>query len=171
MPATEDTATVGSRLKTELKRYAAISAYLFVCFAVVLIYEASQVPAKEVTWMTLAIALGKALVMGKFILIGEILEPGTRVSAPTLLHRATWRTLGMLLVLIVLKLIEEAIVGLVHDRSIAELFTELGEQSLLTLLGPVLLMLLILIPMIFAIEFDRVLGKDGLKNLLLDRGE
>ena len=163
--------TLKSRVVAELERYALISLYLFICFGVILIYEASQSAVKEVTLLTAGIALGKALVMGKFILIGEALEPGTRISAPTLLHRVAWRTLGMLVVLTVFKILEELIIGMVHSRGIHELVTELQAQSWLTLLAPVLLMLLILIPMMTAMELDRALGKEGLKGLLRGASE
>ena len=160
--------TLKSRLATEMKHYAVVTLYLFVCFVVVLLYEASQSPAKEATLLTAGIALGKALVMGKFILIGEALEAGTRIGAPTLLHRIAWRSLGMLVVLIVFKLLEELIIGMVHSQGLDELVAELRGQSWLTVLGPVLLMLLVLIPMIAAIEMYRALGKEGWKRLLLD---
>ena len=168
---TPSSPTLKSRLVAELKRYAIISLYLFICFGVILFYEASQSAAKEASLLTVGIALGKALVLGKFILIGEALEPGTRISAPTILHRVAWRSLGMLVVLIVFKSLEELIIGMVHSKGIHELVTELQAQSWLSLLAPVLLMLLILIPMIAAMELDRALGKDGLKNLLFDSGE
>jgi hypothetical protein len=171
MATNNNEATLALRLATELKRYAVISTYLFVCFGVILVYEASQSPEKDVTWLTIGIALGKALVMGKFILIGEALEPGTRISAPTLLHRAAWRTVGMLIVLIILKLIEEIIIGLIHSKSFGELIAEFGQASLLSLVGPTLLMLLILVPMMFALELDRALGEKGLKRLMLDGGQ
>lgn len=157
-----------SRLATELRNYAAISLYLFICFLVVLIYEASQSPAKEATLLTAGIAMGKALVLGKFILIGEALEAGTRIGASTLLHRIAWRSLGMLVVLIVFKLLEELIIGMAHSQDLGDLVNELTGRSWLTLLGPVLLMLLILIPMIAAVEMYRALGKEGWKRLLLD---
>lgn len=160
--------TLKSRLATELKHYAVVTVYLFICFLVVLIYEASQSSAKEVTLLTAGIALGKALVLGKFILVGEALDAGTRIGASTLLHRIAYRSLGMLAVLIVCKLLEELIIGMAHSKGFGELLDELAGQSWLTLLGPVLLMLLILVPMIAAIEMYRALGKEGWKRLLLD---
>ena len=160
-----------TRASEELKRYAIISAYLFVCFVVVMLYGDSQSPAKQASWAAAGVALGKALVVGKFVLIGEALKAGTRIGAPTLLHRVAWRSLGLLVVLIVLKLIEELIVGLVHGKAVGVILGELGGQSWLTLLAPVLLMLLILIPMVTASEIDRALGSGGLKRLLLDKGE
>jgi len=167
--AMQNKSTLKSRFAAEMKRYALISLYLFVCFGVVLLYEASQSATKEAGLAAVSLALVKALVIGKFILIGEALEPGTRISAPTLLHRVAWRTLGMVLVLIVFKFIEELVIGLVHSKTMAELMAEFEAQSWLGLLGPVLLMLLVLIPMMIALELDRALGDEGLKGLLLER--
>lgn len=157
------------RLVSELKRYAVVSLYLFVCFAVVLVYEASQSPATQATPLGLGVALGKALVMGKFILIGEALKPGTRIGTPTLAGRVALRSVGMLIVLVVLKLIEETIIGLVHGQSVAAIFAELAGRSWLSLLGPILLMLLILIPLMIAIELARALGDAQFKALLIGR--
>jgi hypothetical protein len=169
--ATHIDTTLKSRLAEELKRYALISLYLFICFVVILLYEASQSQVRAASLVTVGIALGKALVLGKFILLGEALKPGTRISAPTLLHRIAWRTTGMLAVLVFFKLLEELILGLVHSKSFTELLAELGNQSWLGLLGPVLLMLLVLVPMMAALELDRALGEKGLRGLLLDPAE
>lgn len=163
----ESDATLKARLVHEVKSYAVISLYLFLCFGVVLVYEASQSANVQVSVLPLAAAVVKALVMGKFILIGEALKPGTRLGAPTLLHRVAWRTLGLLVLLIILKLLEELIIGLVHGEAVSAIVGELIEKGWLGALGPVLLMLLILIPLMFAIELNRVLGGEGLKGLLL----
>ena len=165
----ESGATLKSRLAHEFKVYGAISLYLFVCFGVVQIYDASQSENAQLTLLTLGVALTKALVLGKFILIGEILKPGTRISAQTLLHRMAWRTVGLLGVLLVLKMLEELVIGLIHGNSFSVILGELVERSWLSLLGPILLMLLILIPLVTAIELNRVIGNEGLKELLLSR--
>lgn len=158
-----------ARAAEELKRFAVISAYLFVCFSVILFYEASQSPARQASWVGLGVALGKALVMGKFILIGEALKAGDRVRAPTLLHRVAWRSVSLLVVLIVLKILEELIVGMVHKKSILTILGELGDRSWPALVAPILLMLLILIPLVTVTEIDRALGPAGLRGLLLGR--
>jgi hypothetical protein len=158
-----------SRAAEELKRYALVSAYLFVCFAVVMFYDASQATATQGSWVGLSMALVKALVVGKFILIGEALKPGTRLEARTLIERVAWRTLGLLFVLIVLKIIEELIIGLVHGKTVSGVLGEFAARSWMSLSGPVVLMLLILIPLVAATEIDRALGNGGLKRLLLTR--
>jgi hypothetical protein len=161
--------SLASRAKEELKRYLVISAYLFVCFSVIMMYDASQSDARTASWAALAVALGKALVLGKFILIGDALGAGTRRQAPTLFHRVAWRSVGTLVVLVILKLLEELIVCLVHGKNVGAILAELGGQTWLSLVPPVLLMLLILIPMITATEIDRALGSGGLKGFLLSR--
>lgn len=162
-----ETLSLKSRLAEELGRYLVISLYLFICFGTIVIYEASQSPAKDMTLLTFGAALIKALVIGKFILIGEALKPGSRIDAPTLVRRVAWRTIGMLAVLAILKLIEELVIGLVHGAAVSEIVGELLGQPWIAVLGPVLLMLLILIPLMMAIELRRILGTDGLQGLWL----
>jgi hypothetical protein len=160
---------LGARAAVELKRYVLISAYLFVCFAVVMIYESTQSTSSQASWVVLGVAAIKALVIGKFILIGEALKPGTRMGAPTLLHRVAWRSLGLLVVLVLLKLIEELVVGLADGKPVSNIVGGLADRDPVALLAPVLLMLLILIPLVTATEIDRALGKAGLAGLLLGR--
>jgi hypothetical protein len=158
--------TLRARLAVELKRYFMISAYLFVCFSVILVYDASKEAGGATSALGLGAALVKALVLGKFILIGEALKPGTRVAARTIVHRVALRTVGMFVVLVVLKLLEELVIGWAHGQGAAGTVRELAGQTWLQLLGPALLMLLILIPLMTAIELDRALGKSGLWGLL-----
>jgi len=158
------------RLVHELKSYAVISVYLFVCFGVILFYDASSSPARQADAVGIGAAIVKALVIGKFILIGELFKPGSRVEAPTVLRRIAWRTLGMLVVLVILKILEEIVVGAVHGLSVGEALTEMFSQSWQRIAAPTLLMMLILIPLMAAIELDRELGEGGLRNILLRRG-
>jgi len=153
---------------SEIKRYLFISLYLFICFGVIAIYKTSQSPGEALSLIIFGLALGKALLLGKFILIGEVLGTGTRIKVPTLVHRIAWRAVAMLVVLLIFKVLEELIVGMFKSVSVAELLAELAERSWLSLIAPPLLMLLILVPMIAAIELSHVLGKDGLKKLLAE---
>jgi hypothetical protein len=151
----------------EFRAYAAVSLYLFVCFSVLLIYEASRSADARIALDTFGTAAVKALIIGKFILIGEALKPGSRQAARNLMQRIAWRSLGLLFVLVILKLLEEVIVGLFHDRDVSATIQALIDAPWLAMLAPVLIMLLILIPLMMAIELDKALGAEGLKGLLL----
>ena len=65
------------------------------------------------------LAIVKALVLAKFILIGDAMKIGEGHTGPLIwptLHKAV----GFLLLLVILTIIEEAVVGLFHHRSISE---------------------------------------------------
>ena len=155
------------RLLDELRKYALISAYLFVCFAVILIYghtmQSGAAQSSAVPW---SMALIKALVIGKFLLIGDALSVGSRARNHPLLHRVVWKSLAMLVVLVVFTILEELIVGWVHDETAASVFKEFMERTWLQQLAPILLMLLILVPLITASEIYRMVGAKQFREFL-----
>ena len=112
-----------ARLADELHKFIAISLYLFVCFGVVSVYDASQSALENSVLVLLGMALVKGLVMGKFILIGELLKPGSRVSATTVLQRTIWRVLGLLIILIIFKVTNQihALIGKIIFRQVNHL--------------------------------------------------
>jgi hypothetical protein len=162
---------IKERVGTELKSYAVISGYLLVCFSVILFYEAAFVPEKDAGLVSHGMALGKALIIGKFVLIGNALNVGSRMYAPSLLHRIAWKSVGLLLVLIVLTVIEEVIVGVVHGKTAGAALSEFFDKPLVQLAAPILMMLLVLIPLTATCELNRALGEGRLKALFLGRIE
>ena len=158
------------RLREELLRYLLISAYLFVCLGAIQLYKSALLAEEGVRYLPLGFALAKALILGKFLLIGESARVGTRVSAPTLLHRIVARVLFMFALLLVLSVAEEALVGAVHGKSMVLVFTEYFRQrSLAEVAATSLLMLLVLVPLIVVEEVDKALQPAGLRGLLLSR--
>ena len=160
---------VKERLGTELKNYAVISGYLLVCFSVILFYEASLVPEKHAGLLPHGVALGKALIIGKFVLIGEALNVGSRMYAPSLLHRIAWKSLALLLILIVLTAIEEVIVGVVHGKTVGLALSEFFGRPFVQWTAPILMMLLVLIPLTATSELNRAMGEGRLKALFLGK--
>lgn len=157
----------GEKLLEELQKYALISAYLFICFAVILLYQTSmQDSGAQPPTVPWSLALVKALVLGKFILIGDALSIGQRARRHPLLYRIAWKSLAMLIVLILFKALEELIVGWVHGSTTAQVFGEFMEKTWLQHWAPLLLMLLILVPMITASEIYRAVGPKQFHNFL-----
>jgi hypothetical protein len=156
----------GERLREELRNYALISAYLFVCFVVILLYDASTQGVETQHPVSWSVALIKALVLGKFILIGDALSVGARGRHHALLYRVVRKSIAMLLLLIVFKILEELVIGWAHGGTPAQIFGEFLERTWLQDLAPVLLMLLILVPMITASEIYRAVGATRFRELL-----
>ncbi len=165
----ETSMSPAERLREELRKYAIISAYLFVCFGVVLLYRDSILEAQGGSPLAWSLALVKALVMGKFILIGDALSVGSRADAHPMLHRIAWKTVTMLLLLIVFKVLEEIIIGWFHDQTVAQVLNEYLELSWIQQVAPELLMLLILIPLISVTEVYRTIGQDRFREIMRGR--
>src|SRR5687768_936270 len=60
-----------SRLREELRNYLIVSAYLFICFGALLFYKAALLDHAGVHYLPLSVAVVKALIIGKFLLIGD----------------------------------------------------------------------------------------------------
>lgn len=161
--------TVGERAREEFRKYLLVSVYLWVCFAVLTLYKAAALEAEGIDWAPLGFAVIQALVIGKFILIGDALKAGHKSTEHPLLHRVAWRTLAMLGVLIIFKVLEEVIVALIHGKALGSLLEEIVARPFWVNLAPVLLMLLILVPMITATEIHRTVGAERFRALLLGR--
>jgi len=158
-------------LRAEMTKYAVVSAYLYVCFAALLLYKSSLVHTAGVAYLPHGLALGKALILGKFILIGEAAGIGTRVKAGSLLQHIAWKSFLFLVLLVVLTALEELIVGWFHGLSAAHTLAEFASRPKLELIAHTVLMLMVLLPLITAKELNKTLGEGVLRQLLLERRE
>ena len=69
-------ATLARRARNELIEYLAIAAYLAVCFGALLFYKATILESEGVDTTLVGLAIVKALILGKFVLILEHLKIG-----------------------------------------------------------------------------------------------
>jgi hypothetical protein len=155
-----------SRLREELLDYARVSAYLYVCFGALLLYKSAILQGAGVHYVPLGVALVKALVLGKFILLGSMVGRNTQGRAPTLLHRVAVRSLLLLVFLAALTVAEEVLVGFVHGHPPATTLDELLGPRLPEIAASLLLLLLVLIPLVMSTELTRALGHVTLWRLL-----
>lgn len=161
-----DKATVKEKARHELRNYAFVAGYLFVCFAVLWFYETTWSGETEVMANLTAVAV-KALVLGKFILLGEAVGVGTHLQAPHLLGNIVGKSLQFLVLLVLLTIAEEVLVGLYHGVSFGQTMAELERHTLVQMFAKCLLALLILLPLIATKELSRTLGPGRLRALLL----
>ena len=141
-------ASLKERAREELRDYAVVAAYLYVCFGAILFYKMALLREEGVAFLPHGLAAIKALILGKFILIGEAVGVGDRVQPRSLASAIATKTVLFFLVLIMLSVVEELIVGKVHGRSLAEIVAEFREHAGLEMLATSILVLLILIPLI-----------------------
>jgi hypothetical protein len=157
-----------NRLREELRKYAIAFLYLYVCFSALLLFKTGVLREQGVSPLHFGLAAGKALILAKFILIGQAVGLGARTETQTLLHQIVRKVLVFLALLVVLSVLEEVVVGWLHGHSLAATLANYEARSLLELLATCLLMLLILVPFITAQEVNRALGPGRLRRVLLE---
>jgi hypothetical protein len=163
---TNNSATIAEKLKHELRDYALLSVYLYVCFGSLILYKIAILGAQGVSYLPFGLPILKALILAKFILVGRVARLGERHESSKMVFRIMYKALAYLVLLIVLSAAEEVIVGMAHGRSIAAAFAELGGDKLPELLATCLIMLLILIPYLTITELDAALGNGRLREIL-----
>jgi GYF domain 2 len=169
-PLAPKEATVSQRLRNELIEYLAISSYLYFCFGSLIFYKATILQSEGIAFASFGIAIVKALVLAKFILVLHALKIGERQGgASVLLADILKKSVLFVVVLIALTVVEEIIVGYFHGRTSQEVLGEMAGGTVPQALAVSLLMLLILIPYFtFRGVADR-LGEGTLWKLLTER--
>ena len=155
------------RLREELIKYGVVSAYLFAFFCVLEWYEAALLQDAGVHFLPLGVAAVKALVIGKFLLIGDAIQARLQRDSGRLPGRIAKRLLWLLVILALLTFAEELIVGWIHGQSMVEMQSELRARSLLESVAELSLMALILLPLVASAELNHALGPGVLKGLFL----
>jgi hypothetical protein len=163
---TQQNPTWHERLVEELKKYGLISLYLYLCFSVLLLYKMSILDAQGVEYLPFGLAVAKALILGKFLLIGDVIAHGTGSAHHRLLVRVTRRCVILLLLLLVFVALEELIVGWFHDRTVAQVTAEFMARPWIEKLAPSALMLMVLVPLVTATELYRALGPERVRKWL-----
>lgn len=118
------------RLQEELFKYSVVTGYLFISFSLLLLYEAT-VKGGGHAILPFGLAVVKALVLGKFLLIGDAMKAGSLAETRPLLHRVVWKSLAFLGVLLVFTALEELIVGWFHNKPAAQVLSEVLEHGCL----------------------------------------
>ncbi|MDR3530591.1 MAG: hypothetical protein P4L90_08585 [Rhodopila sp.] len=162
-------ATLAKRARHELVQYAAVFAYLYVCFAALLFYKASILRGQGISYTPYGLAVVKALILAKFILLGHALKIGGPSTRGRLMFAILHKSLLFLPLLIVLSVVEEATVALLHGHSAREAVAALAGGTLPEAFATSLLMLLILLPYFAFREISFSLGEGKLLKLLTDR--
>jgi hypothetical protein len=148
-------ATLQQRATHEIKELLILTAYLYVTLGAVI---------AGIEFAPWGLAIVKALVLAKFILVGDAMKIGEGHTGPLIwptLHKAV----GFLLLLVILTIIEEAIVGLLHHRSIGNSLGDLFGARLEETLAGYLIMLLVLVPYFAFQVLDDALGKGRLVRM------
>jgi hypothetical protein len=158
------------RIGHELKQYAAIALYLYICFGAILLYKASVLHAQGIGYGPYGLAAVKALILGKFMLIGHALKIGERYRHRPLIYPVLYKSLVFLAVLVACSVIEEAVAGAIHGRTVMASLSDIAGGSWSQIAATCLLLWLILLPYFAFRQIGEVLGKGELRRMFFVEG-
>ena len=159
--------TLVQSLKKELKEYLILSGYLYLCFSSLILYKLAIIGHIDVAY--LGVPLIKALVLGKFILLGHAMRLGRQFDESRMIFTIVGKSVVYLALLIVLSILEEIVVGAIHGQPIGQSLSELGGGTLAQAVATSVIIMLILIPYLASRELDIALGEGRLWEMLFQR--
>jgi hypothetical protein len=164
-------ATLYQRAMHEFKEFAILFLYLYVTLGAVILMKTAVLHSHGIEFVPLGAAAVKAAVLAKFMLIGHAMKIGGRYSTSPLIWPTLFQAFAFLLLLVVMSIIEEAVVGMFHHRSIADSLGELVGPRLEETIAGIVIMLLVLIPYFAFRVLGEALGKDRLARMFfIERG-
>jgi len=164
MLKTNTKAALRQRGMHELKELLFISLYLYITLGAVILMKTAVLHTEGVKFAPWGIAIVKAVVLAKFMLLGEAMKIGEHTTRP-LIWPTLQKAFGLLVLLIIMTIIEEAVVGMFHDKSIAASLGELGGHRLEETIAGSVVMLLVLIPYCAFRVLDVALGEGRLARM------
>lgn len=163
-------ATLARRVRNELIEYTAIAGYLAVCFGALLFYKAAILESEGIEATRVGLAIIKALILGKFVLILEHLKIGDGgKSASVLILDILKKALLFTFLLILLTAAEDVIIGFIHGENARAALKGIGGGTRPEALATALLMFLVLIPYFAYRDIAAKLGEEALLKLMFTR--
>lgn len=158
-------ATLRQRGMHELKELVLISLYLYITLGTVILIKTAVLHTEGINFAPWGIAIVKAVVLAKFMLLGEAMKIGEHNFTIPLIWPTLQKAFALLVLLMLMTIIEEAVVGLFHDKSIAASLGELVGPRLEETIAGYIVMLLVLIPYCAFRVLDVALGEGRLARM------
>lgn len=153
------------KVSHELRQYAAIFLYLFVCFGAILLYKAAVLQARDIAYAPYGLAAIKALILAKFMLIGHAARIGERYKEKPLIYPVLYKSSVFLVLLVALSIIEEAVSGIIHGRTVIASISDIAGGTWFQILATCLLLWLILLPYFAFRQIGELLGEANLRRM------
>ena len=167
MATTTAKGTLHRRAVHELKEFAILFAYLYITIGAVILLKTAVLNAEGIDSVVWGVAVVKAALLAKFMMLGYMMKIGERNSMRALIWPTLHKAFGFLVLLIIMTIIEEAVVGLFHNQSIAASLAVLAGPRLEETLAGYLIMLLVFIPFFAFRVLDEALGEGRLMRMFL----
>ena len=149
----------------ELRELVILTAYLYVAFGVIIFYKYAVLRGEGIDWAPWGLAIIKALLVAKFILLARAAGIGERYRDKPLIWPTLYKSAIFLVVVGILTVIEEAIVALLHGRPILEAIAGIGGGTPLQLFATLVLVFFIFFPYFGIGSLGEAMGETSLRRL------
>jgi hypothetical protein len=156
------------RAAGEIREFAVVAVYLYVCFTALAYLKFAILQAHGIAFAPFGFAAVKALICAKFVSLGHALHMGERFKTRALIWPVLHKSLVFLLLLLVLNVCEEIIVGWTHGRSFVDSLNEIGGGTRDQQIATTIIMLLILIPLFMFRTLSEVVGERTMVRLFFE---
>ena len=160
-------AAIAKRATDELREFAVIAAYLYICFTAILYLKASILKADNIEFAPFGLAAVKALICAKFVSVGHMLHVGERFKSLPLIWPTLYKSVTFLVFLIVLNALEEIVAGFLRHRTVADSLAEFGGGTLDQLIATSIVGLLVLVPFFAFRTLGEAVGERNLVRVFL----
>jgi hypothetical protein len=158
-------ATLPQRAVNEIREFAILTVYLYITLGAVIMMKTAVLHTEGIEFAPWGVAIVKALLLAKFMLVGRALKIGERNTTSPLIWPTLHKSFAFLVLLVILTIIEEAVVGLFHGQSITASLRDLIGRRLEETLAGYLIMLLVLIPYFAFRVLGEALGEGRLTRM------
>lgn len=172
--ATDKTAgneSLKAKALEEMKKYAALTAYLWVLFFVLAMYRRLLLKEAGIDPLTQGYVIVNALVFAKVLLIGQIFNLGTGLRKRAFVLVVLGRTFLFTALLMVFHVVEEAVRALIKGEPVVSSVLHLGGGSWSGVGVYAALLYVMLLPLVTFGEMSHVLGKNVMWGILTRREE
>jgi hypothetical protein len=153
----------------EIGEYLINVCYLTLVFAAFTQYRRFLLAAHDITYTDYGVAVIEALILGKVIMIGEVIRLGRGLEQKPLIYPTLYKTFVFTVFVGVFKVIEHVIKGLRNGSGFMAGFVELSEKWSHELLANSLVVFVAFIPFFAVKELGRVFGEDKIRALFFKR--
>jgi hypothetical protein len=153
----------------ELREYYINVIYLAFFFGLFAWYRRLILAEYQISYLNYGASIIEALVLGKVIMIGNVLRLGQRFQERPLIFPTVFRAFVFSVWVALYKVIEQTVVGLVRGKGLSGGFNELTGQGSYELIAVSLVIFFAFIPFFAVKELGRVMGEGKLSELFFRR--
>jgi hypothetical protein len=154
------------KVRRELIEYAFNAVYLMLVFAAFTQYRRFLLAEYSITYTNYWVGLIGALILGKVIMIGSVFRLGRWLEDKPLIVPTIYKALIFSVFVLVFRVVEYAIKGLLHGDSLTAALVEFfAQKGIDEVFANLLVVLVTLIPFFAVKELGRVLGRERVAAL------